>query len=58
MNIAQVTLWILGAVSFHTGASIAATPPRHTLSLNWTWQFAEGKMDEVPTSFERTVPVP
>jgi beta-galactosidase len=59
MNNAQLTsLWILAAALFHTGASIAAIPPRHALSLNGTWQIAEGKMDEVPTDFEHTVPVP
>ncbi len=35
-----------------------AEPLRRSLSLDGTWQIAEGKMDQVPASFDRTVPVP
>ena len=31
---------------------------RHTVSLNGTWQIAEGSLDEQPQSFNRSVPVP
>ena len=36
----------------------ADNSPRRVLSLDGTWQIAEGKMDQVPAKFERTVPVP
>jgi hypothetical protein len=36
----------------------AFAAPRQTVSLNGTWQIAEGKWDAVPDKFERTVPVP
>ncbi len=36
----------------------AAESPRSVLSLDGTWQIAEGKMDLVPAAFDRTVPVP
>ena len=60
MNNTQLTsIGILAALLFQTGTSLAATqPPRRVLSLDGTWQIAEGKMDRVPTAFERTVPVP
>lgn len=32
--------------------------PRQTISLDGSWQIAEGKMDTIPTDFSRTVPVP
>ena len=31
---------------------------RQSLSLDGVWQVAEGKMDQMPTVFDRTVPVP
>ena len=31
-----------------------AAPGRTTLSLDGTWQIAEGKMDQAPAVFERT----
>ena len=31
---------------------------RNTISLNGTWQIAEGDFDEIPVSFPSTVPVP
>jgi hypothetical protein len=41
-----IAIGILAALLFQTGASIAATqPPRRVLSLDGTWQIAEGKMD-------------
>src|SRR5690348_886849 len=36
----------------------AATSLRQVISLDGSWQVAEGKMDQVPEKFERTVPVP
>jgi hypothetical protein len=47
---------------FWFGATVAtaadAGAPREVLSLNGTWSIAEGTMDTVPASFDRTVPVP
>ena len=31
---------------------------RNTISLDGTWQVAEGTMDQMPRAFEHTVPVP
>jgi len=39
-------------------ADTAAEPLRRVLSLDGTWQIAEGKMDARPSEFSRTVPVP
>ncbi|QNN24101.1 hypothetical protein HED60_18110 [Planctomycetales bacterium ZRK34] len=40
-------------------ALAAVDPPlRRVVSLDGTWQIAEGSMSEVPTSFDHTVPVP
>ena len=48
-------LGILAAVLLQTATSgAAAEPPRRVLSLNGTWQIAEGKMDQAPAAFERT----
>jgi hypothetical protein len=60
MNRTQLaTIGVLAALLFQTGASTAATQPqRRTLSLDGVWQIAEGKMDQVPAAFDRTVPVP
>ena len=33
-------------------------PKRVVISLDGMWQIAEGKMDQSPTTFDRTVPVP
>ncbi len=37
---------------------LEARAGRTTLSLDGTWQIAEGKMDAAPAAFERTAPVP
>jgi len=42
-----------GCISLQHGKSA-----RSTISLDGTWQIAEGKMDQPPSQFERTVPVP
>lgn len=36
----------------------ADEPERRVLSLDGTWQIAEGTMDHVPAAFDRSVPVP
>jgi beta-galactosidase/beta-glucuronidase len=55
-------LSILGLVavifSRTVGATVAAEPSRRAISLDGVWQIAEGKMEQVPASFERTAPVP
>ena len=33
-------------------------PKRTVVSLDGTWQIAEGKMEQIPVNFERSVPVP
>ena len=40
--------------------SLAAAPAvgRRTISLDGTWQLAEGQVDQMPAQFDRTVPVP
>jgi beta-galactosidase len=39
-------------------AARADNSARRTQSLDGTWQIAEGRMDQAPSSFDRTVPVP
>ncbi len=52
-------LGILAAASFCVATGRAAVePPRRVLSLDGTWQIAEGTMDHAATGFERTVSVP
>jgi len=36
----------------------AGASPRTVLSLDGTWQIAEGNMESVPASFDHNVPVP
>lgn len=48
-------VWAPGTVRAVTAA---VAPLRQTLSLDGTWQVAEGKMDVIPSDFEHTVPVP
>jgi len=53
------TIAIHVALLFRIGTGFAAAqPPRRVLSLDGTWQIAEGTMDRVPADFDRTVPVP
>jgi beta-galactosidase len=35
-----------------------STRQRHVISLNGTWEIAEGSMDSIPETFEHKVPVP
>ncbi|HEV2392250.1 MAG TPA: discoidin domain-containing protein [Verrucomicrobiae bacterium] len=53
-GLASVALLCLGLQAVNS----APERLRNVLSLDGTWQIAEGKMDQVPVSFERTVPVP
>src|ERR1019366_2856591 len=39
-------------------AGAAEIPERRVISLDGTWQLAEGTMDRVPAAFDRTVQVP
>ena len=53
------TIALQAALLFPAGTSLAAPQPRRrVLSLDGTWKIAEGKLDVVPTTFGRTVPVP
>lgn len=47
---------VLGAATLTSNA--ASEPLRKVLSLDGTWQIAEGRMDVIPAEFSRTVPVP
>ncbi len=49
----RIAVW--GAV---LTADATAASLRRVLSLDGTWQIAEGKMDTMPTDFSRSVPVP
>ena len=40
------------------GSAAGASEPRQTISLDGSWQIAEGTMAAVPQKFERVVPVP
>src|ERR1035437_9794009 len=58
-NISLPLFGILAAALFQTAATPAtAEPARHVLSLDGRWQIAEGKMEQAPATFERTVSVP
>ena len=58
MNPTQLTtIAIHAALLFQTGTGLAAAqPPHRVLSLDGTWQIAEGTMDRVPIAFELTWP--
>ena len=58
MNLSAIA-WALGCglLAADVGADIQV-PARRTLSLDGTWQIAEGGMDQPPPRFERSVPVP
>ncbi|HEU5078794.1 MAG TPA: glycoside hydrolase family 2 TIM barrel-domain containing protein [Opitutaceae bacterium] len=51
---------VIAAVSLFaaTLVSAASESPRRTLSLDGSWQIAEGSLDRAPASFDHTVPVP
>jgi beta-galactosidase len=51
-------LAILLCVPCLIGNAKENTGHRHVIALDGTWQIAEGKMDAVPTTFDRTVAVP
>ncbi len=46
------------SLSLPLGRPAPAAEPRQVISLNGTWQIADGRMDVAPTRFGRTVPVP
>src|SRR5690242_4032414 len=48
----------LSATWTHGVLAAANSQPRTVLSLDGSWQIAEGGMDKVPSSFDHTVPVP
>ena len=60
MKHAQITLFgIFAAILLQTVTGLAGTPsPRRVVSLDGIWQIAEGKVDAVPSAFDRKVPVP
>ena len=66
----RLTLYVAAVMLCASSVASAAAPgapstvsakedsKRTILSLDGTWQIAEGKMDQVPAAFDRTVPVP
>ena len=52
--------WLAGGLLMASPTSRAATATgsRRTISLDGTWQLAEGTADQKPAQFERTVPMP
>ncbi len=54
----SLSVLFLLALAAITPLARGADTPRRTLSLDGTWQIAEGKLDPAPGVFERTVPVP
>ena len=66
----KLTLYLAAALLCAGFAAWAAEPAapstelgkqaskRTVLSLDGTWQIAEGKKDQAPAKFDRTVPVP
>jgi beta-galactosidase len=54
----QLLATLASMVFLSIGAARANPSPRQVLPLDGTWQIAEGRMDTVPTSYARTVPVP
>src|SRR5688500_16682512 len=53
-----LTLTVVLFASSIAPASLKPAAPRQVMSLDGTWQIAEGAMDAAPPSFDRSVPVP
>jgi beta-galactosidase len=51
-------LVILAAAFFQCSDIAVAGPLRNVVSLDGTWQIAEGNMTNIPAAFDRNVPVP
>lgn len=49
---------ILALVCFRGLTTAQASPLRQVVSLDGRWQIAEGSMTNIPSQFDRTVPVP
>ncbi len=59
MNRPFLCIMFLGVgLSLQAGSPAQTAESRHVLSLDGTWQIADGRMDAAPARFERTVPVP
>jgi hypothetical protein len=50
--------YFLSALTIFLSAALGENCPRQTISLDGTWQIAEGTLNTVPATFSRTVPVP
>ena len=57
-SVVMFSIVIAAMLPMHQRAAAAEAGPRRVISLNGTWQVAEGAMDTVPSQFEHTVPVP
>jgi len=54
----KITFFVLFLGIIMLAGCKQSTHTRSTISLNGTWQIADGKKDVVPTKFDRTIPVP
>jgi len=52
------TFFFVAALSVFLSTALGEKLSRQTISLDGTWQIAEGKLDVVPDTFSRTIPVP
>jgi hypothetical protein len=53
-----LAIGFLALVSCQGRETTGAVPLRNVISLDGTWQIAEGNMTNIPTAFDRSVPVP
>jgi beta-galactosidase len=58
MKISRLLFLWFGSLLLLSAHSAEAAAARQTISLDGTWQLAEGKADKKPESFDRKVPVP
>ena len=49
---------LAGGIAMLANLDTRGADARRVISLNGTWQVAEGKLDEVPPALDHTVPVP
>ena len=55
----KILIVIAGCISAHNSFIYAQSPlKRNTISLNGSWQIAEGTKEVIPKSFDHTVQVP
>jgi beta-galactosidase len=57
-SVVMFSIAMVAILPMHQRAAAAEAGSRRIVSLDGTWQLAEGTMDTVPSQFEHTVPVP